>query len=112
MTTIQGPQHQRETPTPPHRYPIPFELRYKATSKAGPVDGFGRTSMMSSKDIIFGPSCGLEPGMTAEVVIDWPRLLEGRISLQLVLAVMITGSREGVAEARIIAYDFRTRKNG
>jgi hypothetical protein len=48
--------------------------------------------------------------MNAEIVLDWPRLLDGRVSLQLVLDTTITGSRDGVAEARILAYDFRTRR--
>jgi hypothetical protein len=66
--------------------------------------------MMSSKDIIFAPGDGLKPGMKAEIAVAWPRLLEGRIRLQLVLEATITGSQDGVVEARIRAYDFRTRR--
>ena len=112
MTTIQGPQHRTATQGPPHWYPIPLPLRYKATSKHGMVLGFGQTRIMSSQDIIFAPGDGLEPGMAAEVALVWPFLLDDRIRLQLVLQVMITGSQEGVAEARILAYDFRTRRAG
>jgi hypothetical protein len=65
--------------------------------------------MMSSKDIIFAPGDGLEPGMKAEIAVAWPFLLDGRIRLQLVLEVRITGSHDGVTEARIVAYHFRTR---
>ena len=57
----------------------------------------------------FGRGNGLEPGMNAEIVLEWPRLLDGHIRLQLVLEATITGSQEGVAEARILAYQFRTR---
>jgi hypothetical protein len=99
-------------PGPAHWYPIPLPLRYKATSKHGMVLGFGQTRMMSSQDIIFAPGDGLEPGMAAEVALAWPSLLDDRIHLQLVLQVMITGSQEGVADARILAYDFRTRRAG
>ena len=63
---------------------------------------------MSSKDIIFGLGEGLQPGMNAEIVVAWPRLLDGRIRLQLVLDVIITGSQDGVTEARILTHDFRT----
>ena len=108
MTTIQGPQHRTATQAPPRRYPIPLPLRYKATSIPGPLCGFGQTRMISSKDIIFDPGDGLQPGMNAEIVIAWPRLLDGRIRLQLVLATIITSSKDSVAEARILAYDFRT----
>jgi hypothetical protein len=46
--------------------------------------------------------------MAAEVALAWPHLLEGRIRLLLVLQVAIIGSQDGVAEARILTYDFRT----
>ena len=96
----------------PDRYPVSLQLCYRATSKRGPVEGFGQTRMMSSRDIIFAPDDGLEPGMTAEIVVDWPPLLDDRIRLQLVLQVTITGSKDGVAEASIWAYDFRTCRAG
>jgi hypothetical protein len=50
----------------------------------------------------------LHPGTNAEIVIAWPRLLDGRIRLQLVLETIITSSKDSVAEARILTYDFRT----
>jgi hypothetical protein len=65
--------------------------------------------MMSSRDIIFAPDDGLEPGMTAEIVVEWPPLLDGR-HLQLMLQVTITGTQGGVAEARILAHGFRTSR--
>jgi hypothetical protein len=89
-------------------YPVSLRLRYKATSKLGQLQGFGQTTMMSSRDIIFAPSIGLEPGMNAEIVLDWPPLLDDR-HLQLLLRVTITGNQDGVAEARILAYHFRTQ---
>jgi hypothetical protein len=89
-------------------YSVSLQLRYKATSTQGPVEGLGQTRMMSSQDIIFAPGDGLEPGMIAEIAVAWPRLLDGHIGLQLVLETAITGSQDGVAEARILAYDFRT----
>ena len=63
--------------------------------------------MMSSQEIIFVPGDGLETGMTAKIVLDWPPGLDDH-RLQLVLQVTITGSTGGVAEARILAYHFRT----
>jgi hypothetical protein len=100
----------RSTERPPRRYPIAFELRYKATSKDGNLHGFGQTRMMSSKDIIFSPGDGLEPGMKAEIAIAWPFLLDGHIRLQLVLEATITNSQDSVTEARILTYHFRTRR--
>ena len=63
--------------------------------------------MISSQDIIFASGDGLRPGVDAEIVVDWPRLLD-RIRLQLVLRVTIIGSQDNVTEARILGYDFRT----
>ena len=109
MTSTQRPQHRTATEKLPDRYPVSLHLRYQATSNLGTVVGFGQTRMMSSQDIVFAPSDGLKPGMTAEIVVNWPPLLDDQINLQLVLKVTITGSRDGAAEARILAYDFRTR---
>jgi hypothetical protein len=89
-------------------YPIPLQLRYKSESKQGPVQGFGQTKMMSSREIIFAAVDGLKPGMNAEIVVDWPCLLEDRIRVQLVLKATITDNRDGVAHARVVKYDFRT----
>jgi len=74
------------------------------------VLGFGQTTMMSSQDIIFAADGGLEPGMEAQIALAWPVLLDSRIPLQLVLDATITASHDGVAEACIWAYDFRTRR--
>jgi hypothetical protein len=61
-----------------------LQLRYKAASKLGSFYGFGRIRMMSSRDVVFAPGEGLKPGMKAEIVVDWPHFLDGRIHLQLV----------------------------
>lgn len=95
--------------TVPDRYSVSLPLRYKATSKRGTVQGCGQTTMMSCRDIIFAPGDGLEPGMTAEIVVDWPPLLDDR-HLQLMLQVTITGTQDGVAEACILAHHFHTRR--
>ena len=108
MITTHGPQRRTGIRAAPRRYSIPLQLHYKATSKVGPLYGFGQTTMMSSQEIIFAPGDGLESGMSAEVVLAWPLLLDNRIRLQLVLQVIIIGSEEGVVEAQILAYDFRT----
>jgi len=61
VTTIQGPQH-RAIHGAPHWYPLPLPLHYKATSKHGMMLGFGQTRMMNSREIIFAPGDGLQPG--------------------------------------------------
>ena len=110
MTTTQGPQHRTPIQGPPRWYPLPLQLHYKATSKHGPLYGFGQTRMMSSQAIIFASGDGLKRGMNAEIVVVWPFLLDGHIRLQLVLETTITSSQDGVAQARILAHHFRTRR--
>jgi hypothetical protein len=110
VTTIQVPQQGTTTQGPPRWYPIPLPLRYKATSEHGMVLGFGQTRMMSSQGIIFTAGDGLEPGMETQIALAWPFLLDGRVPLQLVLDTTITDTQDGVAGARILAYDFRTRR--
>jgi hypothetical protein len=89
------------------RYPVSLQLWYKATSKPGTVEGFGQTILMSSRDIVFAPADGLKPGMNVEIVVAWPPRLNDHY-MQLVLQVTIIGSQDGVAEARIFNYHFRT----
>ena len=108
MTTTQGPQHRTPIQGPPRWYPLPLQLHYKATAKHGPLYGFGQTRMMSSQAIIFASGDGLKRGMSAAIVVAWPFLLDGHIRLQLVLEAIITASENGLAAARILAYDFRT----
>jgi hypothetical protein len=109
MTTTEGRPHQTTIQEQLRWYPISLQLRYIATSKLGSVlRGFGQTIGMSSKEIVLAPGEGLQPGMIAEIFVAWPRLLDNRIPLQLVLQVTITGSQYGMAVARLRAYDFRT----
>jgi hypothetical protein len=108
VTTVRGSQRRTVINVPVRWYSIPLQLRYKARSKQGLVQGFGQTRMMSSGEIIFTAGDGLKPGMNTEIVLNWPRLLEGRIRLQLVLEATITDNRDGVAHARVALYDFRT----
>ena len=95
---------------PPRRYPIPLLLRYKAISKQGELKGFGQIRLISSQYVTFGPGAGLKQGMQAEIAVDWPYLLDGRIDLHLVLQATIIGSKDGVTEAHILAHHFRTRR--
>ena len=110
--TTQGQQRRTANQGPPHWYPIPLPLRYTATSEQVPVFRLGHTRMMSSKDITFTAGDDLKPGMAAQIALAWPFLLNSRIPLQLVPDTTITGTQDGVAEARILAYDFRTRCSG
>jgi hypothetical protein len=112
VTTAQGPQPQTTIQGPPRRYPVPLPLRYRAASKRGIALGFGQAIMMSSQDITFAAGNRLEPGMEAQIVVNWPPLLDERSLLELVLQVTITGTQDGEAEARILSHHFRSAERG
>ena len=101
-------RYPKGTARAPNRYPIALQLRYRAKSELGPVQGLGETITISNQDIVFTPGDKLKPSMNVEIVLDWPCLRDPRIPLQLVLAVTIASTEESVVEARIVAYAFRT----
>ena len=91
------------------RYPLALELRYKAVSADMTIFGTGRTSLMSSTELIFGADQRLEEGMKAEISIAWPVLLDGRVRLQLVIDGAIARSEGGLTAVQIWKYHYRTR---
>jgi hypothetical protein len=102
------PRDPKATDGSPNRYPIALQLRYRAKSKLGPVQGLGHTITISNQDIVFAAGDKLKPTMNVEIVLDWPCLRDPRIPVQLVLAVTIASIEESVVEARIVTYAFRT----
>lgn len=91
------------------RYPLALDLRYKAVSGDVTIFGSGRTSLMSSTELIFGSDQCLEEGMKAEISVAWPVLLDGRVRLQLVIEGAITRSEAGLTAMQIWKYHYRTR---
>ena len=91
------------------RYPLALQLRYKAVSADMTIFGTGRTSLMSSTELIFGADQRLEEGMKAEISIAWPVLLDGRVRLQLVIEGAIARSEGGLTAVQIWKYHYRTR---
>ena len=102
------PRDPKGTAREPKRYPIALQLRYRAKSELGPVQGLGQTITISNQDIVFATADKLKPSMNVEIVLDWPCLRDPRLPLQLVLGVTIASTEESVVEARIVTYAFRT----
>jgi len=90
-------------------YPLALQLRYKAVSRDMTIFGTGRTSRMSSTELIFTADQSLEAGMKAEISIAWPVLLDSRVRLQLVIDGTITRSKTGLIAVQIGKYHYRTR---
>jgi hypothetical protein len=102
------PRDPKRTGRAPNRYPIALQLRYRAKSKLGPVQGLGQTITIGNQDIVFAPGDELKPSMNVEIVLDWPCIRDPRSPLQLVLGVTIASTEESVVETRIVTYAFRT----
>jgi len=91
------------------RFPLGFQLRYKAASTDMAVFGVGRTNVISSTELFFTAEHALECGMKAEIYVAWPVLLDGRARLQLILEGNITRTEGRLAALTINKYYFRTR---
>ena len=95
------------------QFPLVLPLKYKTTSSKGKaISGMGSTALLSSTDIVFKADQPLGSALRCEISIEWPVLLEGRISLQLVLQSVITKSEGQVVMGRVSQYEFRTRGPG
>jgi hypothetical protein len=91
------------------RFPVAMQLRYKAVSRDMALFGVGRTNLMSSTEVIFTSEHSMEPGMTAEISIAWPVLLDNRVRLQLILEGAIVRSEGRIVQVRIAKYYYKTR---
>jgi hypothetical protein len=85
MTTTEGLQPQTTIEEQLRWYPISLQL---LPTKPHPtwgsvLRGFCQTIVMTSEEIVFSTGEGVQPGMIAEIVVAWPRLLNDRIPLHL-----------------------------
>jgi hypothetical protein len=96
----------------PVRFPLALPLRYKAMSENTTILGGGHTEWIGSREIAFMAGEGMEEQMKAKITVAWPFLLDNQVRLQLAVEAVVTRIEEGVAEARILSYDFRTRGEG
>jgi hypothetical protein len=90
------------------QYPVAMELKYKTRSRT-PRVGMGKTTWMSSSEVIFTADQPIAEESTVEISIAWPALLHNRVALQLVVEGEVTRSQEGEATVRILKHHFRTR---
>jgi hypothetical protein len=100
----------RSSPKPPVRFPLTMGLRYRTKSEHAIVTGTSATKWIGSRQIAFAASEDIQEGMKIQIAIAWPYLLGDRVRLQLIIEAFVTKVAEGIAEAAILQYDFRTRK--
>jgi hypothetical protein len=72
------PREPKGTGRAPNRYPIALQLRYRAKSELGLVQGLGQTITISNQDIVFATADKLKPSMNVEIVLDWPCIRDPR----------------------------------
>ncbi len=91
------------------RYPIALELQYKILNKKGLVHhGCGRTLDISSGGVLFEADCLLPASGPIELAIDWPYLLDGAVTLELVIKGPIVRSDTKAVAVKACHYEFLT----
>ena len=83
------------------RYPIALELQYKVLSK-GRVErqGFGTTVNISSGGVLFEADKQLPDSGIIELAMNWPFLLDGMVTLKLVMSGRSRGGGTGIRTGR------------
>ena len=91
------------------RFPIALLLTYRSISPEGSV-GAGRTLNVSSGGVLFTATPELSVGMTLELTIEWPVLLEGTVPLQMRVFGTTVRVDADQAALRIDRHEFRTAR--
>ena len=91
------------------RYPIALELQYKLLNK-GRLEriGFGRTVNISSDGVLFEADCRLPAGGPIELAMNWPYLLDGVVTLKLVMSGHVVRSDARAIAVKVEHHEFHT----
>jgi hypothetical protein len=93
------------------RFCLRLPVRCRRIDTPQPLDLIitGESLNVSSKGLLFSSSEGFLRGQIVEVSIDWPVLLENRVSLTLVVEGTVARSAGSHTAMRIDRYRFTTR---
>ena len=91
------------------RFPLALPLTYRSVSPEGRA-GAGRTLNVSSGGVLFTAAPELSVGMTLELTIEWPVLLEGSVPLQMRLFGTTLRANADQVVLRIDKHEFRTTR--
>jgi hypothetical protein len=86
--------------------PVRYHARRATTLYAC---GQGQTVSIGSKSIVFIAEQPLIAGLTADLNIDWPALLDDTVRLQVHIRGKIDKTAENRTFLQIIGHEFRTR---
>lgn len=91
------------------RFPLEMELRYRPTARAGEwVDG--RSVNISSSGLLLRSSSVPQRGSKVQMAVTWPKLLDDRIPLRLVVQARVVRADGDQAAVRFDRFEFRTAK--
>jgi hypothetical protein len=98
------------------RYPLDLSVRFRYFAEGSLLFGVGRTVDVSSGGILVTCPRIISPheidvGMNVEMSIEWPPLLDGRISLQLFAVGWVVRRRPFDFAASFERYQLRTMKS-
>jgi hypothetical protein len=93
------------------RFPMDGELSYSVLGGKTRTKGTGKLVNISSNGVLFATEEVLPPGARIELSVIWPVRLNERCSLKLVAKAKVVRWKEGKVAARIIGYEFRTRRS-
>jgi hypothetical protein len=96
---------------PPVRFPLNMALRYRMKSEPAIVSGTSATKWIGSRQIAFAAGEDIQEKAKIQIAIAWPHLLDDHVRLQLKIEAIVTKVANGIAEASILQYDFRTCKD-
>ena len=89
------------------RFPIEMELNYRVGVKSGTWTP-GRTINISSSGILILSDTTPVCGSKVDVALTWPRKLDGRVPLRLVVQGRVVRAEEGQAAVTFQRFEFRT----
>ena len=101
---------QLKTARDDHHYPIVLPVRYHARQPTTLYAyGHGQTVSIGSKSIVFIAEQPLMAGLTADLNLEWPALLDDTVRLQVHIRGKIDKTDENKTFLQIMGHEFRTR---
>jgi hypothetical protein len=92
-----------------HRYAVELDLEYRITGPGSHGEcGLGKTIDIGRGGICYEGQHHLRAGDMAELLVDWPFLLQNRCPLRLILSGKVIWSDEGRCAVSISRYEFQT----
>ncbi len=93
-----------------YRYPLDSSVRFRADHRKDPFSGTGLVLNMSSGGILVATREPVIEGALLEMSIEWPSLLDGKVSLQLIAMGRVLRRGTSSFAAAFESYEFRTLK--